>query len=562
MSERKTKIQKTIERFKLFFRKNVVVFEYLGLTAIIGWPFFCSGYVLSVDLAWPASLTMANMAANGWSLALSSFLTFLHFFLPGQIIEKFFLFLTIFLAGLGAHRLVESKSEWPKYFAGLLYVLTPFFYSRFIYGQIWLLLAYALLPFFLKSLLKFYRELNWRDGLKSLIFLLLISITSLHFLFFAFFIVGVGFLVYFLESLWQKDKEKAKLLVCSLIIGLCLFVLFSSYWLIPMLLGKGQTAEVIGSFNAEHQVAFLTDNGGTNVWLNVLAQYGFWGDRSGFYVLPRAVNPAWWVIASLICLLSIYGLVVGLKQKERRVNSIIMGMIGFGAVILAVGAASGWAGVLILWLEKIFPLYRGFREPQKWVALLVLSYCYFGGQGLAHLGEWLKKFKKEWVVALAAIFVVIYNPLVFNGFSGQMFSANYPASWASADQYLAANQATGASTLFLPWHQYMSYSFVKNRVVATLPCSYFSRPMICADNMEVGNIYSASTRPFSIFFEKEILLNKNRSRVGEKLKEWKVQYIILAKEVDWQNYDFLKSSGDFEAIKEWRDLILYRNLRY
>lgn len=543
-----------------FFKKNerYIYLEYGVLSLLILWPLLTKGYVFAMDMAWPPKFVFPSEVIREYLVSLG--LWGLGKILPVWIIQKLFLFFTIFLAGVGAHKLVRTKQPWPKYFAGFLFVLSPFFYSRFLFGQLFFLLAFALLPFFARRALDFFKHPNWKDMIWLAVLISLIVPLSPHYLFFLILFLIISVMVYFSVYLYRRNFSQIKKLICLLILLIIISLALNSYWLIPQLNGTVSTLAEAQMFGPAQNEAFLTDSGETNIFFNVASLYGFWGDRASVYVLPKEINPLWWIFAGLIVLIVLWGIISGFKRKKIAATLIFTILIIISAV-LAVGIAAKPLAPFIEWLNNHFSFYRGFREPQKFVGLIVLSYCYLGARGLADLSVRLRK-KKEWLTGLAIVIVIFCNPLMFNGARGQLFVADYPVSWYETKAVLNAD-VENFKVLFLPWHQYMSFDFARDKVLANPAPTFFDKEILAGDNMELALIESYSQRPFSKFFENEVLQNKNTiQNLGEQIKKWDIKYILLAKEVDWAKYDFLNQQSDLQLIKTYPDLLVYENKKY
>jgi len=536
-----------------FPKKYLLYLEYFILTILITWPFFKPGYIFAVDMAWPTNLPAPTELNN--TFLRDYFLHFLNFIIPSQIIQKLIIFSTVFLAGLSAHKLYPSKSEWPKYFAGLLYLFTPFFFTRMLYGHLYHLLAYAILPFLAKAIFNFIKKQTWKNAGLILMYLFLITNFSLHFGFIAILFFLICILTTAIYNLFTKSNIKQILYKsCLIIIILCVLC---SYWLIPFIRGDISNSDRINSFTNQDREAFLTDNGETNIFFNVASMYGFWADQSNLYILPKKINPIWWLFSIIILSIVISGIVLGFKNGNKRLNTIILTTTAVIALILSIGIAFKLFILLIDFLEKYIPFYKGMREPQKFVGLLVLCYAYLGAQGIDIIYNKYLKNNFKWLAIIPILIVILYNPLLLNGFNGQLFATKYPDSWHSANHYFNQDN-DNFQILFLPWHQYMSYDFVKNKIVAPIPCRFFDKPSICGDNMEAGEIYSSSQKPFSIAFES--LLNNKASvtNLAQELKKWNIKYIVLLKQVDWQNYVFVQDQNNIELIENNSDLMIFK----
>jgi hypothetical protein len=145
-----------------------------------------------------------------------------------DLLQKILLFAVFFLSGLGAHRLCPSKSEFGRYFAGILYAVNPFVYTRFMVGHLGLLLAYAILPYTINSALKLLKQQSLKNSVELVLLLTLNLILDIHFVF----ILGllVLFLVAFraMEIGWRCSRLLIYLALTALI-----YTALNLYWLKP-----------------------------------------------------------------------------------------------------------------------------------------------------------------------------------------------------------------------------------------------------------------------------------------------------------------------------------------
>ena len=125
------------------------------------------GYILTLDMVWPEKFKLNQFF--GWSenlnghslkminsLPLKIFYFLLNQFLPSWIIQKIVLTSILFFAGIGAYQLAPVKNRVAKLFAGLLYMINPFTYIRFLVGQYNVLIGHMLLPFLVKFSIDFF----------------------------------------------------------------------------------------------------------------------------------------------------------------------------------------------------------------------------------------------------------------------------------------------------------------------------------------------------------------------------------------------------------------------
>lgn len=559
-------MKKMFKNIILWFKQNdrTIYLEYGFIALMILLPLLKPGYVLTLDMVFTPRIPMPTEMGNNY-LFISS-LHFLNYLIPSQIIEKILLFLIIFLSGIGMHRLIPTKNKWPKYFAALLYIFNPFVYSRFMAGHWVLLLAYAIFPFAVKSILDFFKAPDFKKALKIVIWLILISIFSLHSIIMIFVFFAFAF-IFFIYKNRKNKQEIVKILKLTAFIGLA-FLLLSCYWLVPFFTQSTPTSELISSFDPRHILGFQTvADKNFGVLFNTAALYGFWGENEGRYEIGKQVIPFWYIISIIIFLLVIWGVISNFIKKNRRTEILIFVATSILAFILAVGVAYSPMSKFILWLYQKIPLLKGFREPQKFVALLVLSYAYLGALGVDDLlnrARRVKRFPRLLNMFLPSIFLIIpliYSPIMLWGFGGQLKAADYPKDWYQMNETLKADKED-FRVLFLPWHQYIGLLFA-GRVIANPAQNFFEKPIIQGDNMEFGQIYSQSNNPDSKYIEDNII-KKGASieNAGEILLPLNIKYIILAKEADWKSYEYLDKQKDLKIFSETDNLKVYQNLEF
>jgi len=537
-----------------FHQKNRISYLVYGaLALVILLPLFRSGYVFAMDmvftphLRWPEPFNVPG-----------AFSYLLNFILPSQVIQKILLFLILFLSGVGMHKLIPTKDELPRYFAGIFYIFNPFVYSHFLFGQ-WFL-AYALMPFVIKSIFEFLDKINLKNALKLSLWLVFIGFISSHFIVFVFLFFVVAFLVYLFKTLKEK-KEIFKMFKYTALIFL-IFLILSIWWISPYfnkVSPQGQLLQEAIS-QKDFEAFKTTSDAKYGILLNVAALYGFWGDEKNQYVLPKDVIPYWFLLFFIILALVIFGMISAFKKnKFIAITFIIVATIAF---ILSAGIAYQPFVPLIKFLnEKIF-IFKGFRDSQKFSAFLVLVYAYFGALGINAIFKHSSIQRLKYLKLVLAGFLIglpiLYLPLMVWGFCGQLYTSHYPQEWFEVNKILNQDR-DNFKILFLPWHQYMPFSFIENKVVANPAPWFFDKETIAGDNMEIG-VYTHSKRPISQVVE-DIVLRRIQGieNFGEMLAPFNIKYILLAKEADWPEYKFLDKQNDLETISDSKYLRIYQN---
>ncbi len=547
--------------------------EYGVLALLIVGPLLLPGYIFALDLLFTPHLrppaTISNLYAFEWVLyALDQLL-------PSQLLEKLIFLLIPVLAGVGMHRFIRSRlvklrttaAEWPAYFAGIFYVINPFTYTRFMQGHILLLLAYALTPWFLTVLLRWLEQPNRRDLLKLSLLATLISLLSLHAIFFLVLVSGVFASVFLVSGRRRPGYGRYVARVLGqAAAGVAIVVLASAYWLVPTVQGNAPLATQLRGFDASDAQDFQTiPDPRLGLLPNVVALYGFWGDDDRRYAVPKDHNPLWIPLGIGLLALS----VLGVRQGWRHDRPVTVGFVIAGAValVLAAGVAFKPLAGLSEWLIAEVPFYAGFREPQKFVALLVLVYAYFGAWGARDFLAWMARLSRQrWQAGLTAgvlLLPILYTPTMLAGFAGQLKPADFPADWYALDRHLTAEPDADFRVLWLPWHHYQSFGFAGNRVIANPAERFFERPVLISGNPEFGTS-SAPTPDSDVRYVDERIIQPGPTvtELGTKLSQLKVKYVVLAKEADWRDYDYLHRQPDLVIERQSQTLILYKNLQY
>ena len=102
---------------------------------------------------------------------------------------------------------------------------------------------------------------------------------------------------------------------------------------------------------------------------------------------------------------------------------------------------------------------------------------------------------------------------------------------------------------------YMSFNWVGN-LVANPAKYFFSCPVIQGTNMEWGGIYDNSADATGQKIEDWLYNKKDIDYLNNN--DLNIKYIILAKEVDWQNYFWLDEIPGLRFEKETENLRLYK----
>ncbi|HLZ14465.1 MAG TPA: hypothetical protein VKQ34_00560 [Candidatus Saccharimonadales bacterium] len=512
-------------------------------------PLLRPGYILTLDMVFTPHLRMPEDV--NYIYPFYALLHYANLLFPSAFIQKLLLCSIFFLAGLGAYRLTAKKAPYGAYFAGLLYLINPFTYERLMAGQYLVLFGYALLPWFLRALLVFLEGPTVKSALRVAGWAVGISFVSVH---------SMGFTLLFgvlfgTAAMWRRRSEKTyvKRVALFTMLAAGIVIVANSFWLFPAVTGKGETAQAIQHFNATRRQAFATVDGGVSRPLNVMRLEGFWLEARDMFLLPADLVPGWGWFIVLLWMLVGAGM-VHVWHSDDRWLLVCFGLSGLIATILA-------SGILQDWLAAQVPFFAGYREPQKFVAVLALCYAFFGAHGVEYLARLIWQ-KARLAVALAAMAVpLVITFVLLWGANGQLQPVQYPADWFAMNQRL--NQDTGGgNVLFLPWYLYMSFGF-SQRVIANPADKFFDKPVISSDDPELPGVRPEIPDTTKALLSSRILPQAARGKqLGARLAPLHIKYVLLAKEQDYQRYNYLYGQNDVRQVAQNAHLVLFLNTEY
>ncbi len=537
-------------------------------------PMLGRGYILTLDMVFAPHLRMPTSVGNGYLFR--AFLHGLNYALPSDIIQKIMLLAIFVLAGVGMHRLYKQTTIFkfqksnsklqsakplptssyqlpatiPAFFAGILYMINPFTYDRLMAGQYNVLMGYSLFPFFVRSLLIYLQKPDAKQAVLLAVWAIAISLVSIH-------AIGMMALVALVAAgvtAWQHREDTAWLKRAGKfgMLSLGIFLLASSYWMVPLAIGHGSTATTIDNISATDRAAFATVGGSPLGRLgNVLHLQGFWAEDTGMYLLPQDVSPLFGLLTAAVLLLVIVG-IVSFRRNRQRYLLAVFGGSTLIAIVFAVGTLNGW-------LAAHVPLFAGYREPQKFVVLVALGFAVFAGQGVATVIQYWRERGGHVMFGLASV-TLLCVPLVWTsvmlwGCQNQLAPAQYPAEWFTVNSRLDADRSN-FKVLFLPWHQYMSFDF-EGRIIASPAAQFFDKPTIVSNNPEFDSIPSAPNKTANSIGTILAAARKNNN-LAAKLAPFHVKYIVLARGDDYEKYGYLDTQPGLKPIIKSATMDVYQ----
>lgn len=537
--------------------RQTVWFEYGALALVVMLPLLLPGFILTLDLVFTPSLAWPTDLTNTYPL--EALLWLLHLVLPADVIEKIVLFVILLFSGVGMHTLMRSINMKGKlepeiwrmalYFGGIFYMINPFTYSRFMAGQWLFLLGYAMLPFFVRALLKFFMKPTLKTVLPLAAWSFAVMTASLHH-------IGILLLIALavpvLGAIFGYWKDRAHVKHFLLWSGACLVTLVtvSSFWLVPAVLGKGTIGSAVDSMNQTDFTAFATNGGSLLGKLGeVIRLQGFWVEARQLYTLPQEMIPAWGLLFLPLWALVITGAIKAWKASRFFV-ALAASSIGIGILLSATP--------IMAWIGHVIPLFNGYREPQKFVNFIAFGYAILGVFGAAYITQWaadrFNELSGQAVVIVCLFLPLAITPCMLWGFSSQLSPRSYPEGWYQMDTTLKG-LSEPKRVLSLPWHQYMEYGFT-GRIIANPTEKFFAgTDVIVSDDPEFGSL--TPTEPNQ---EKNSIADalKHPDTLKTTLLARNIHYILLAKEDDASHYAFLDTTPGYSMVNENSSYKLYR----
>ena len=536
---------------------HLVIFGILAL--IIMYPLFSDGFIFTLDAPLSPNIN-ARDAFSGLNERISPSDLFLflevlvNHIIPIQLFQKIIYFLVFFISALAMYQLPNTQRKLPRYFAAILYMVNPFLYTRFMVGHLGLLISYALFPYVISSIIKFYNKPSLKQTIKTALWLSIIGI-QIQYILFSFLILAI-FFIYFATKKYLNAKKnsipkKEWINYRQILLLILFFIILNSYWLLPLFINQNQVG--IDVIATDDLVVYGADTELRNILMTTAMMYGFW--RQDAYVLPTQITPDILLIGIFVILL--YLCINGYISSKDRYKTPFL-IIGLISLFFAVGVEHKLTESAFTFLFNHFPFFKSLREPNKFIGLLLIMYCYLGSLGFDSLLKHQSKMK--YLAPIILILPFVYTPTMFGSFMGQISSTPYPEDWHQINSYLN-NDPQDFNTLSLPWHMYMDYHWINNSHKRTynLAKDFFDKPIIVGDNVEAWPIYSKSTSERSRYIE-SLIGNSSVIHLGNKLKILNVKYILLTKEVDYQNYLYLLNQSDLKLIINSTNFYVFKNL--
>lgn len=539
-----------------------------ALALLIAAPWLGPGYLFGTDWPGPRFIPWPTQVSS-WA-PFESLLAAVSTVASAEITAKLLVLGSLFAAALAAYTALPYGDFVPRAAASLTYVLNPFVYGRLHYGQLFLVACYAALPWVAQRIYRMLVRPTVWSGLWLAAGIVLVGILALHLLLPLVVLLGVATIS--AVAFRRLNFRYMAQLALGLGVAGAAALLLSAYWLIPYAAGKTYESQVIAQVGVVDLAAYrVVSDPSVGLARNLLGLYGFWAEGVHRFPSMKVFVPYWDLVVLGMLALACIGASSVFVVRNESLRSLRWWVVALAVaavigLMLEAGVAEPRVAPLIRWLDAVFPPYRGMRDSGKWASLLAVVYAQLIPLAWIAIRDRLKGWTKwravrETSLALTAglaLALPLYygNGLLF-GMHRQIQPSQYPAGWYAADRVMAAEGGRGRA-LFLPWHLYLRLSFVHNvnSVIASPAPEFFSIPTLVSGDPEVPGIPAPVTPDQRTI---QSLLNAgSASDWARGLASRGVTFVVVAKELDWQNYAYLDRQAGLHKVGDYGSVVLYR----
>jgi hypothetical protein len=434
--------------------------------AVLG-PMFAPGYTLSYDLVFVPHqpLTWDLVAPAGTlprAVPQDAIVSLLSLALPGWLVERLALAAIVYGAVYGAGRLVPARRLGTRLVAAVGYAWTPFLAERLLLGQWGLLLGYAALPWLVGG------ALAMRSGQPYAWVRVLLAAAVCA-------ITPTGGLI-------------AVCVVAGLVLGrrpptrdgwwsVAAVSVLNAPWLVAAAMGNAGARS-----DPDGVTAFAAR--GEN-WAGpfgaVLGTGGGWNAATMPASRSSALVPA--VVLVLLGLAAV-GFPV-LRARWPRPVATRLAVIAAVALAIAIAGAVPVVSSAMSWAMTAVPGAGLLRDGTKFLAPYALVLVISAALGLERIAGWLTEPRGRLVLAAAVILPLAATPDLAWGGAGALRPVSYPADWNRVAGLIADDPEM---VLALPFSEYRTYSWNRNRTVIDPAPRYLRAPVLADDTLIVGSI--------------------------------------------------------------------------
>jgi hypothetical protein len=433
----------------------------------IMFPLLRSGFVLNYDMVFapqqdllPESLGLSSALPR--SVPADAVVALATRVVPGDIVQKIVLFLALFAGPLGAGRLVPTDRTWTRVIAAVSYGWSAYVAERLFIGHWPLLLAYACLPWVLRSGLALRRGES--KALPKLILACAPAVLSPP--------GGVMVAVAAMAAAgWRR-----------IWVTTALAVTLNAPWWTPALFRAGAT---LSDPAAVSVFSSRAETGATAV-TSVLGLGGIWNAEA----MPASrSSPVVAVLTIVVVVAALFGVrVLAASWGAAPTRAVLM--LGAAGVLVAAMATVPVGATVMRLMVTYLPGAGMLRDAQKWVMwwapVLAIGFALAVEQLAARLVSRTAPAATAILLTAAVLPVAMLPDLAFGGL-GRLAAVRYPDDWTAVRTILAEDERPG-DVVALPLSTFRRFAWNANRTQLDPAPRVLPRSTVTDDTLIVGDI--------------------------------------------------------------------------
>lgn len=535
---------------------------YLLLAFLIMAPLYAPGFLFLLDMVWAPWFEWDDFTAHGLTspLPLTLLLKTFSIIIPVSVLQKIVLTIALVLPGITMYFLARRYTEHlPALVSGLIYMLNPYVFERFMVGHWYVMLGYGLFPLVILLFLKFLDHPSRKTFVWFLMLFATYPIFSKHWAYIASgFLVVVGIVYLVRTKAYGLLLKKQTLAYAGITLITTLAV--NSFWLFDFF----ERDKIINVISNSDFAAFATQpDAQFGILANVFSLYGL---EYPLYILPKEVLPFWLVPMFLVVFFSLIGIYASLRGRLRNLPT-VLAITFIPAMLLAIGYATPLTRTITDWLYAVMPLYGGLRETAKILGVIALTYALFAPIGAVFLTEkslkylsngpkWTHTAMKSVLLGLVVLIPFWWAGTLFWGASGQVKSYPYPEDWFMVNQQLQTSENIGR-VLVLPWQLYYRIDWAGGTLAANPSQIFFQHNLITSHVTDNVFLLERERNGFDVAFTRMIHGTETIDEHLDAFGAHRVTHIMLHKIDNWQEYGFVASSTNMVPVFEGDTILLY-----
>ncbi|RKN54715.1 hypothetical protein D7193_21815 [Micromonospora costi] len=494
-------------------------------------PLVRPGYVLRYDMVFvPRQPLRWDLIASDDALPRAvpqdAIVSLLSLAMPGWLLQRVVLVAIVWLAVVGAGRLVPARRELTRIVAAVGYAWTPFLAERLLLGQWGLLLAYAALPWLIRA------AIGLREGRRGALPRLTVAAAAAA-------ITPTGgllALVTVLVLLCGRGSvaRRRSAGAVGAVAGLNL----------PWLVAAAVTAAG-GRSDPTGVTAFAArSEGWAGSWVALAGTGGIWNGQTTPASRAALLVP---VVTAGLLVLAATGFPL-LRDRWPAGAANRLGLLAVGSFLsAAVAVLPGGAG-LLRWFVAEVPGAGLLRDGQKLLVPYALCLVLCAALGGERAAARLRPPGDRLVLVGLVLLPVAALPDLAYGVAGRLEPVRYPREWTTVAAEVARDPGPALS---LPLSMYRSYDWNRGTVVIDPMARHLPVEVVTDDTLVVGDLVVTGESPRLAQLRRA--LADGRPLAGSDLRWIVVQHRSGGDAVPPAVLDGL------EVVHSGSELTLYRN---